>query len=515
MPSQTTYDIIIRNGLVIDGTSSKPVVADVAVSGGRIAEVGQMGPGVGSKQETDAAGKVVAPGFIDIHTHADGGLLNHPQALNYISQGVTTAIGGNCGGGPLPIGDYAEKVDASDVGINIGVFVGHNAVRNRAMGSEDRAPSQDELNTMRDLVSKAMEEGAFGLSSGLKYIPGAYARTDEVIELAKAAAAHGGVYMTHMRDEGLKLIESIEEAITIGREAGLPLQISHFKAIGKSMWGRAGEMLSMVDEARASGQDVTFDQYPYTASSTGLNVLFPPWALEGGRKAYMAKWQDPDTRSRIREHIEFTLMEDRGGGDPANVVVVTSPYDAAFNGMDLGSISTRLLGDSAMETVTEAVIRLAESGHHPCIFHCLHEDDVQELMQHPAGLVASDSHILAPDAEHPHPRNLGTFPRVLGHYVRECEVLPLPEAIRKMTGAVAGRLGLGDRGLVREGHWADLVVFDPDTVADRATWDDPLQPAVGIHHVLVNGRVAMADGKPNGALAGRFLRRPAQESASA
>ena len=498
-------DIIIRNGLVIDGTGSEPVEADVTISNGRIETIGDGGTG---RQEIDASGKVVAPGFIDIHTHADGGLLNNPQAPNYISQGVTTVIGGNCGGGPLPVGDYVEQVDSLDVGINIGVFVGHNSVRRRAMGSEDRAPSGDELSTMRDLVNQAMEEGAFGLSSGLKYIPGAYAGTDEVIELAKVAASHGGVYMTHMRDEGLKLIESIEEAITIGREAGLPLQISHFKAIGGSMWGRAGEMLSMVEGARQSGQDVTFDQYPYTASSTGLNVLFPPWALEGGREACKARWQDPETRSRIRRDIEFSLMQDRGGGDPANVVVVTSPCDPAFNGMDLGSISARLLGDSTIETVTEAVIRLAESGHHPCIFHCLHEDDVRELMQHPAGLVASDSGVLSPDSKRPHPRNMGTFPRVLGHYVRDLEVLSLPEAIRKMTGAVARRLGLADRGLVREGHCADLVVFDPETVADRATWDDPLQVAVGIHHVLVNGQVALKDGEPTGTLSGRFLRRP-------
>ncbi|MDP6777804.1 MAG: D-aminoacylase [Candidatus Latescibacteria bacterium] len=500
-------DIIIRNALLIDGTDATPFEADVAISNGRIETVGTTGD-ASARQEIDAAGKVAAPGFIDIHTHADAGLLSHPEASNYLSQGVTSVIGGNCGGGPLPVSGFVERVDASDVGINIGVFVGHNSVRRQAMGSEDRAPSQDELGTMREFVDAAMQDGAFGLSSGLKYIPGAYAHTDEVVELAKAAATHGGVYMTHMRDEGLELMESIEEAISISREGGLPLQISHFKAIGKSMWGRAGDMLSKVDNARGSGQDVTFDQYPYTASSTGLNVLFPSWALEGGRKACLDRWQDPKIRPKIRKHIEFSLMEDRGGGDPANVVVVTSHYDPALNGLDLGSISSKLLGDSTIETVTEVVVRLAEAGHHPCIFHCLHEDDVRQLMQHPAGLVASDSHILSPDETHPHPRNMGTFPRVLGHYVRNCGVLSLSEAIRKMTGAVASRLGLEDRGLVREGHWADLVVLDPDTVADRATWDDPLQPAAGIHHVLVNGRLALSNDEPTGTLAGRFLRRP-------
>ena len=507
MPDQSTScDVIIRNGQIIDGTGAEPVRADLAVRDGRIVEVGVIRRGQCGR-EIDATGLVVSPGFIDIHTHAEANLLKYPDAWNYLSQGVTTAIGGNCGGGPIPLEDYASRAEPADMGINLGLLAGHNAIRGKAMGSENRAPTSAELNRMVDLLREAMEDGAYGFSSGLRYVPGAYAKTDEVIALARVASAHGVIYVTHMRDEGLGLIESVQESILIGREAGLPLQISHFKAVGKKMWGRAGEILDLVDSARSAGQDVTFDQYPYTASSTGLTVLFPSWALAGGRATRLEKWKTPDVRNKIRDGIIFNLMEDRGGGDPANVVLVTSPYDAAFGGMHLGEVTDKLFGNTTIENVAETVIRLSEAGHHPCVFHCMDENDVQRIMQHPAGLIASDSHIVPPDETHPHPRNFGTFPRVLGHYVRDPKLLPLPEAIRKMTGAVAQRLGLIDRGLIKNGHRADLTVFDPNTIADRATWTQPKQTAVGIHHVFVNGQVAMENGQQTGKMAGMFLKR--------
>ena len=501
------FDIIIRNGTVIDGAGAPPRETDVAVKDGRIVEVGTISHDAETAQEIDAAGMVVSPGFIDIHTHAESNLLENPEAWNYVSQGVTTAIGGNCGSGPFPIRNYEEKAGGCDLGINLGLLVGHNTVRSRVMGTEDRAATGEEIVRMKALVAEAMDEGAFGISTGLKYIPGAYAKTDEVIEVVRAAGRHGGIYATHMRDEGLDLIPSIEEAVEIGREAEAPLQISHYKAIGRKMWGKSGQMLQMVDAANASGQDVGFDQYPYTASSTGLSILFPAWSLAGGGEACLARWKDPETRVKIREHIVFTIMEDRGGGDPANVVIVDSPCDAAFNGRDLGDISRDAFGGDHVENVAETVIRLAEAGRHSCIFHCMDEEDVETIMAHPSGVVASDSHTIGPDETHPHPRNYGTFPRVLGHYVRETGILTLPEGIRKMTGAAADRLGLRDRGVIQKGRAADLVVFDPATVADRATWDEPLKTAAGISHVMVNGCLQMADGQPTGERGGRFLRR--------
>ena len=504
--STSSCDIIIRNGQIIDGTGAEPVRADLAVRDGHIAKIGVIHSSQGSR-EIDATGQVISPGFIDIHTHAESNLLKYPDAWNYLSQGVTTTIGGNCGGGPLPVRDYADRAVPADMGINLGLLAGHNAIRGKAMGSENRAPTPAELDRMKALLGEAMEDGAYGFSSGLRYVPGAYAKTDEVIDLARVASAHSVIYVTHMRDEGLGLIESVQESILISREAGLPLQISHFKAVGKKMWGRAGEILGLVDSARAAGQDVTFDQYPYTASSTGLTVLFPSWALAGGRETCLERWKNPDVRKKIHTGIIFSLMEDRGGGDPANVVLVSSPYDAAFGGMHLGEVTDKLFGNTTIENVAEAVIRLSEAGRHPCVFHCMDENDVQRIMQHPAGLIASDSHIVPPDETHPHPRNFGTFPRVLGHYAREQHLFSLPEAIRKMTGAVAQRLDLPDRGLIKKGHRADLTVFDPHTIADRATWTQPKQTAAGIHHVLVNGQVAIENGQPTGKMAGTFLKR--------
>ena len=501
------YELIIRNGLLVDGTGSDPRQADIAVSLGRIAHIGSLAAHASSKQEIDADGLAVAPGFIDIHTHADSKLLQHPDASNYLTQGVTTVIGGNCGGGPLPVEDFANRCSASRIGVNIGLLAGHNTVRSRVMESANRAPTPEELEQMAELVRQSMQEGAFGLSSGLKYIPGAYAEPDEVVALARVAAEHGTIYVTHMRDEGLKLLEALDESLSIAREGGLPLHVSHFKAVGKGMWGSAGRILGMVDKARSNGQDVTFDQYPYTASSTGLTVLFPPWALEGSREARAERCSDPAQGKEIRKGIVFNLEEDRGGGDPRNIVLVSSPYDPAFAGQDLGAVTASMYGKVSMENAAEAVIRLTAAGHHPCIFHCMSEDDVQAVMRHPAGLVASDSHIVPPDEMQPHPRNFGTFPRVLGHYVRELGLLSLPEAIRKMSGAVAQRLGLRDRGVLGEGQCADLVVFSPNEIAGRATWTDPKLQATGIHHVIVNGIPAIADGRPTGRLAGEFLRR--------
>ena len=502
----TLYDVIIRKGWVVDGTGGEPIRADVAVKDGKIAKVGVIDDDTGT-QVIDAAGLMVSPGFIDIHTHADGNLLKHPDAWNYLSQGVTTAIGGNCGGSPLPIHDYRDRAISAELGINLGLLVGHNTVRRKAMGTEDRAPTSEELTQMKTSVEEAMAEGAFGLSSGLKYIPGAYARTEEVTELARVAARSGGVYATHMRDEGLDLIASVQESIKIGEDAEIPLQISHLKSTSTSLWEKVGAVLGMIDDARASGQDVTFDQYPYTASSTGLTVLFPAWSLEGGSKGFTKRWGEPDIRRKIREGIVHNLLEDRGGGDPANVVVVTSPYDASFNGRDLKAITAEFFDEVTLENVAETAIRLAESGRHACIFHCINEDNVREIMQHPAGLIASDSHIVTPDEAYPHPRNFGTFPRVLGHYVRELGVLSLTEAVRKMTGAVAQRLGMNQRGTVAEGNWADLVVFDPDEIGDLATWTEPKETAVGMHYVFVNGEMAIDKGQPTGGMVGGFLKR--------
>jgi N-acyl-D-amino-acid deacylase len=509
------FETVIRNGQIMDGTGADPIRADLGIRRGRIAAIGRLAAGAGAR-EIDAAGLAVAPGFIDVHTHVEQNLPAFPDAPNLLVQGVTTVLAGNCGGGPLSVSALAARMQdeagTAVPGINVGLLAGHNTLRARVMGSDDRAPAPEELARMKEFLEEALRDGAFGLSSGLFYAPGAFAETEELIELARVAAAHGGIYATHMRNEGLEVFASVEETLRIGREAGIPVHISHLKISAKRMWGRSADLLARIDAARAEGLDVTFDQYPYTASSTGITALFPRWALAGAPAARLARWKESAARARLREEIVFRLTDDRGGRDPANVVLVSSPLDPAFAGMHLGEVSTRLLGDAGFGNAAETAIRLAEAGHHPCVFHSMCEDDVRRIMRHPAGLVASDGGVVGPEQTFPHPRNYGTFPRVLGRYVRGKGVLSLPEAIAKMTGAAARRLGLADRGFVRVGQQADLVVFDPATVADRATWKAPRQVPEGIPYVLVNGAVAVDEGRLTGRRAGCWLRRP-RESA--
>ena len=501
------YDVVIRNGQILDGTGTSAVKADVAIRGGKIAKIGAIPQNAAAKVTIDASGKVVAPGFIDIHTHAERKLLRYPDITNYTTQGVTTVIGGNCGGSPLPISAYIAKAESTHIAVNLALLVGHNTVRRKVMGSENRAPTPEELEQMKSLVRQAMEDGAIGMSTGLKYIPGAYSKTDEVVALAKVVAQYGGIYATHMRDEGRGLFPSIYEALTIGREANIPVEISHFKAVGKPMWGSSTRMLAIVDSARAAGMDLVYDQYPYTATSTTLGVLVPAWAFAGGREAYLKRWKDPKVREKIKAGIIDNITNDRGGGDPSSVVIVESAYDPSLAGKNLAEITRMFFGKVTLENAAETVLRLLEAGRHTCVYHCLNEEDVQRILKHPVGLVCSDGHTVSPDESYPHPRNFGTFPRVLGHYVRELKLLPLEEAVRKMTGAVADRLHFTHRGKLKEGNWADVVVFDPSTVIDRATWDQPKQFSEGIEQVLVNGVFVIRDSKPTGNRPGKVIRR--------
>lgn len=507
-----SYDVVIKNGLVVDGAGNDTVRTDLAIRNGKIVATGKFDTGQRVGRIIDAQGLIVAPGFIDIHTHAERKLPLCPAAENYITQGVTTVIGGNCGGSPLPMGKYIRKVDSTGLAINLGLLVGHNTIRRKVMGSANRSPTPAELVKMKELVKQAMADGAFGLSTGLKYVPGAFSKTDEVVALAKMVAESGGIYATHMRDEGLGLIGAVREALIIGDKANIPVEISHLKAMGKSMWGSSKKVLAMIDSARAAGLDVTFDQYPYTATSTGLGVLFPAWSLAGGRSVYTKEWQKPEIRSRVKAGVIHNLKYDRGGGNPANVVIISSSYDPSLNGMNLTQITSRFYPEMTIENAAETAIRLMLAGRHSCIYHCLNEADVRRIMKHPVGLIASDSHTVSPDEALPHPRNFGTFPRVLGHYVRELHLLTLAQAVHKMTGAVADRLNLHDRGTVTKGKWADIVVFDAEKIIDRATWSEPKQISEGIEYVLVNGKLVLDEGKPIDVKPGKFLKRENQKS---
>ena len=503
------FDLLIRGGRVVDGSGNPWVRADVAVRGDRIARIGHL-PDATADRIVDAGGLVVAPGFVDPHTHAVRGIFDVPTADNYLLQGVTTLTEGNDGSSPWPIGDHLERIEELGISPNWGVFAGQGTIRREVIGTEDRDPTPDELDRMRALVAQAMREGAFGLSTGLFYVPGSFTSTEEVIELSKIAASHGGIYISHMRDEALELLDSVQETIRIGEEAAIPVQITHHKAISRDMWGRSVDSLALVDAARARGVDITIDQYPYAASQTGITAVVPQWAQAGGTAELIERLQDPETRRRIRGEIVFRIEHDRGGGDPANIVIGLCEWDRSLEGKSLADILDERGTEVTVTNAADLIMEIVESGGARAIYHAMDEGDVERIMQHPATAIGSDGGISVFGASMPHPREYGTFARVLGRYVRERGVLTIEEAVRKMSGATAHRLGLQDRGLLREGFFADITVFDTDRVIDRATFPEPHQYAEGIEYVLVNGVVVVDAGEHTGARPGRVLHGPAR-----
>jgi dihydroorotase/N-acyl-D-amino-acid deacylase len=504
-------DVVLAGGTVYSGDGSAGTVADVGIEGGRIAAVGDLS-GQPAKLRLDVSGLAVMPGFIDIHSHAqrrtveDSGIFKWPLAENYIRQGVTTAIGGPDGSSWYPVAELFDMLEAEPSAVNFGTFVGHNTVRTLAMGRADRAATVEELAAMKEMVATAMQQGAFGLSSGLKYIPGAYAETGEVIELARVAAAYGGIYISHMREEGIGLLDSVRETILIGEQAGLPAQITHHKAMGASTWGKSADSLALVDAAVARGLDISSDQYPYAASSTGIDVLLPAWSLAGQREARLARLADPEMRAQIRQAIIQNIMYDRGGNDPGRVAIASCEWNPAYNGMNLAEILAARGEETNIENAADLVIELEENGGCQAVYHAMSDEDVVRIMQHPRTMVASDGGIYMPGKETPHPRNYGSFARVLGRYVREQGVLGFEEAIRKMTQMPADRIGLSERGRIEPGAFADIAVLDPEKIIDRATFKQPHQFSEGVYHVFVNGEPVLLNGEMTGARPGRVLR---------
>ena len=504
-------DVILEGGTVFSGDGAPGQTADVGVSGDRIVAIGDLG-GQEADLRLDVSGLAVVPGFIDIHSHAvrdtveKSGIFLWPDAENYIRQGVTTAIGGPDGSSWYPVSELFSMLEESPSSINFGTFVGHNTVRALAMGRADRAPVPDELQAMKSMVNTAMKEGAFGLSSGLKYIPGAYSETAEVIELARVAGMHGGIYITHMREEGVGLLDSVRETIRIGEEGGLPAQVTHHKAMGKLTWGKSEQTLAMIDAANARGLDISSDQYPYAASSTGIDVLFPAWSLAGEEEVRLARLRDPETRAMIKQGIIDKLVNDRGGNDPSRVAIASCEWDATLNGKNLAEILQQRDQEVTMENAAEMAMELVENGGCSAVYHSMSEADVIRIMQHAKTMVASDGGIHMPAEDMPHPRNYGSFARVLGRYVRQDAVLEFSEAIYKMSRMPADRIGLSDRGRIAVGSFADIAVLDPGSVIDRATFSNPHQMSEGVHHVFVNGQAALLNGEMTGKRPGRVLR---------
>ena len=505
--SNEPLDLLLAGGTVIDGSGAPGFAADVGVRDGRIVEVSRS-PIAAERaaRVIDARGLVVAPGFIDLHAHLDP-LLRLPGAESALRQGVTTALGGPDGGSPLPLGAYLDSAATLGVGVNVAHLVGHNAVRRDVMGMADRAPTPQELDSMRAIVARAMGEGAFGLSTGLIYLPGAYSETPEVIALARVAADSGGFYTSHMRDEGLRLLEGVAEAIEIGAQARIPVVLTHHKVVGQPMWGASERTLRMVDSARARGVDVMIDQYPYPATYTGIGILVPAWAMADGRDAFERRLEDPVLRDSLVRGIVWNIINDRGGNDLRRVQLARVPWMRELEGKSLHDWAEMRGLASTPETGAELVIEAVRRGDVSAIYHVLDEGDIVRIMRHPQTMIASDGRLVQPGEGHPHPRWYGTFPRVLGEYVRERRVLSLEEAVRKMTAMPAARLGLTDRGRIAEGMRADITVFDPERVEDRATFIEPHQYPAGIPFVMVNGRLAVDQGRFVDARAGQVLRR--------
>jgi len=504
-----SYDLVLRNGRIIDGTGSPWYKADLAIKGDTIVRIA---PAITDPagRVVDVQGLVVAPGFIDIHTHARRGIFEVPTADNYVRQGVTTLIEGPDGSSPLPLAPFLAKVQATRITPNFAMFIGQGSVRSEVMGEVDRPATRAELDQMRALVTQGMEDGALGLSSGLFYVPGSFTPTEEVIELARIAGRMGGIYISHMRDEAKGLADSVRETIAIGERGGLPTQITHHKVVGKKYWGGSVETLRMVDEARARGVDATIDQYPYTASATSIGAaLLPAWAQEGGRESTLKRLKDPAIRAKIKAESTAIIRDERGGGDPKNVSVSACQFDPKLAGQNLAQITQGRGLAVTLENAAETAMWIVEQGGCGGIFHAIGEEDLQRILVHPATMIGSDGEVPVFGRNVPHPRSYGTFARVLGLYARDKKLLPLETAVQKMSAFPAQRLGMSDRGVLRQGLKADIAVFDAATVRDTATFEKPHSYAEGVHLVVVNGQVAFEDGKMTAARPGRVLYGPA------
>jgi N-acyl-D-amino-acid deacylase len=500
--AQPRFDLVVTGGTVIDGSGAPGRRADVGVKDGKVAAIGSFSASDG-REAIDATGLVVAPGFIDVHTHADD-VVDHPRAENFVRMGVTSIVAGNCGGSAGDVGEALAAFRERGAAVNFATLVGHNTVRRAVMGTANRAPSIDELAKMKSLVWRAMTDGAVGFSTGLQYVPGTYAKMPELIELARVAGNAGGVYASHMRNEGTALEAAVEETIRVGEAGSCRIQISHLKVDSPNRWGASAKALALIDAARKRGTEVAADQYAYTAASSTLGIRFPSWALEGGQEKIAERLNDQPTWTRIREEMRGLLAE-RGLADLSFAVVASHRADPSLNGLTMKQVAAKLVGAETADAQLEAARRMMLAGGASMVYHFMSDDDIDRIMRHPLVGFASDAGVLTFGSGVPHPRGYGNNARVLGPYVRERKVIALEEAVRKMTSLPAKHFRFADRGLLQSGYAADIVVFNPATVGDSATFEAPHGYARGIPHVLVNGVSVVKNGEHTGARPGQVL----------
>lgn len=499
-----TFDLIIRNGSVIDGTGSKAKRADVAIRDGRIAAIGAF-KGRG-KKEIDATGMVVAPGFIDVHTHGEN-ILEYPAAENYVRMGVTSIVVGNCGSSNLDVGAFYRSLGRVKPSINVGTLLGHGSLRRDAMGGEfNRPPNSSEMQVMKARLERALTDGALGLSTGLIYLPGTFAKTDEIVELAKIAARHDAVYASHMRNEGLDIFKAIDELGDVAIRSGVRTQLSHIKLSGESMWGKATEVLERLKELRRKGVELTHDQYMYTASATTLSVLVDDEFLEGGLAEFRRRLAEPETKERMISMIEARLQR-RGRTDFGYAVLTECRTKPDLVGLNLVQAAKVLRGADALRDQIETILELVAPGGTRAVFHGIAPGDLKLFLKDPNTMIASDGACQGPGSNAAHPRSCGNNARALAQYVRTEEVLSLEEAIRKMTSMPARVFRIRGRGILAVGNLADVVIFDPAKVADRATFERPMAYSTGFRAVIVNGVIVAEHDRITGRRGGQVIRR--------
>lgn len=501
--SDERFDLVINNARIIDGTGNPWFHGSIGVRDGKITKISRFDL-KNAAQTIDANGQIVAPGFIDVHAHTED-IFSNPTAENFIRMGVTSLITGNCGGSVTDVGEFLGRFKEKPLAINLATLIAHGSVRSKVMGLDNRAPTAEEQQKMNGLVEQGMKDGAVGLSTGLIYVPGTFAKTDEVIELAKVASRYGGTYASHIRNEGNEVVDAIKEAINIGEQANMPVEISHFKIASRALWGQTATTIGLVEDARKRGLTVTVDQYAYTASSTSLDSRLPSWAIAGGREEGKKRLADPATKARIISEMKEWLKKAKFK-DFSFAYVASFRANPEFNGKNIAEITQTVRGKKKLDDQLEQIFDMYQKGGAQMVYRQMDEPDVQNIMRQPFTMIASDSGVRQFGSGVPHPRGYGNNARVLGRYVRELKIITLEDAIRKMTSLPAQTFNLRDRGQIREGFAADIVIFDDARVADKATYETPHQYAEGFSNVIVNGQVVFDGSKMTGTMSGEPLK---------